>query len=75
MHIKGKLRLDAFISTQLPNISRAKAQEAVKLGMVLVNGSTVLKPGAQLKAGDKVHVLNIPEPLQLQVSCPLFLFR
>ncbi|GAX81297.1 hypothetical protein CEUSTIGMA_g8728.t1 [Chlamydomonas eustigma] len=65
---KGKLRLDAFISTQLPNISRAKAQEAVKMGMVQVNGAKVCKPGAQLKAGDQVNVLDIPEPPQLQAE-------
>ena len=40
---------------------------AVLLGMLLLNGATVLKPGAQLRAGDLVVVKDLPEPPPLQV--------
>ncbi len=48
-------------------VSRAKAQAAIKEGMVTINGSTTVKPGAILKAGDVVVVMELPEPPPLLV--------
>lgn len=52
-------RLDVFCVSQLPQLSRAFLQKAIKAGQVTVNGKAV-KPRQILREGDEVS-LNVPE--------------
>jgi ribosomal 50S subunit-recycling heat shock protein len=61
--LQGKLRLDAYLAQQLPEVSRAKIAASIKEGLILVNGSAVSKPSLQLKGGERISVeLLPPEP-------------
>lgn len=53
-------RIDAYLSTQLPELSRARIQSLLKSGDILVNGSSA-KPKYPVQAGDIITV-TIPEP-------------
>jgi 23S rRNA pseudouridine1911/1915/1917 synthase len=53
-------RLDAFLASQLTDISRTRLQRAIDDGDVLVNGRPV-KPSYKLRAGDQVEI-DLPEP-------------
>lgn len=54
------LRLDKFLMQRLPNVTRTKIQEAVRLGFVKVNDRTV-KPNHKVHPEDVVTV-SLPEP-------------
>lgn len=64
LHCQGsKPRLDAYIATQLPEVSRAKISASIKAGLVVINGRPVSKPSQAVKAGDVLQVsLLPPEP-------------
>lgn len=49
----ASLRLDNLVSSVFA-LSRGKAQEAIKAGIVFVNSSQAAKPDIQLKEGDKL---------------------
>lgn len=53
------MRLDRFLGRECPTISRARLQEFIKAGHVLVNSSQA-KPSLPLRSGDLVS-LDIPE--------------
>ncbi|GAA5496229.1 ribosomal large subunit pseudouridine synthase D [Rubritalea halochordaticola] len=53
-------RLDVFLTSKLPELSRAKIQALLKSGDILVN-NTKAKPKNPVNAGDEVTI-NIPEP-------------
>lgn len=53
-------RLDIFLSTQLPELSRSRIQTLLKSGDITVNGD-VAKAKSPVQAGDIIQV-NIPEP-------------
>ncbi len=53
-------RLDRFLHARVPDLSRARLQSLIRDGLALLNGKTT-KPGAALKAGDRVS-LTIPDP-------------
>ncbi len=53
-------RLDVFLSTQLPELSRSRIQSLLKSGDILVNGD-IAKPKYSIQVGDTLSV-NIPEP-------------
>ncbi|MEJ6642940.1 MAG: RluA family pseudouridine synthase [Akkermansiaceae bacterium] len=55
----GSQRLDAFLASQLPDLSRAKIQTLIKDGHILLNGGKV-KARAALKKGDQINIV-IPE--------------
>ncbi|MFH5811483.1 RluA family pseudouridine synthase [Companilactobacillus sp. FL22-1] len=55
-----KTRLDAFLSEQIPEMTRSRLQKLIKDGDVLVNDQAVIKTGAKLTLGDKLLV-NVPE--------------
>ncbi len=52
-------RMDKFLATSLPDLSRSRLQALVKEGAVLLNGRAT-KPGHLLAAGDRIE-LTIPE--------------
>lgn len=53
------IRLDLFLKTRLPELSRSQVQRAIREGLVLVNGRKA-RPGQRLKEGDKIE-LHLPE--------------
>ena len=52
---KGGDRLDRWVAEHCPNLSRARVQELIEQGLVLVNNAPA-KPAYKLRAGDKVFV-------------------
>ncbi len=54
-----KARLDSFIASEIPRISRSKTRTLIESGQVLVDGR-VEKPGHRVAPGQKI-VLEIPE--------------
>ncbi len=59
-------RLDIYLVSQRPALTRSQVRHLIGNGYVLVNG-TASKPGQKLKAGDQVQVsLPEPQPADLQ---------
>lgn len=52
-------RLDQFLTTQLPDISRARVQQLIVEQKALVNGVPV-KPSLKLRGGEQITVLGDP---------------
>ncbi|KAK1303694.1 hypothetical protein QJS10_CPB11g02049 [Acorus calamus] len=50
-----KSRLDAWISSRIPGVSRARVQSSIRSGLVSVNGRTVDKVSQTVKEGDFVE--------------------
>jgi 23S rRNA pseudouridine1911/1915/1917 synthase len=68
-------RLDQFLAAQLPEVSRARVQQLIAAGKVLVNESAA-KPSLKLRGGERIQVLGpaaapplraIPEEIPLDV--------
>ncbi|GAB4828380.1 hypothetical protein Ancab_035378 [Ancistrocladus abbreviatus] len=53
----GKVRLDSWISSRIPGISRARVQSSIRFGLVAVNGLTVDKVSHNVRTGDKVNCI------------------
>src|ERR1700758_1320917 len=49
------VRLDRWVAERCPNLSRARVQELIEQGLVLVNDAPS-KPAYKLRASDKVFV-------------------
>lgn len=69
------LRIDKFLSNRIEGATRNKLQQAINLGMVLVNGSAV-KSNYKIKPGDAVIIYSdmspeetdiVPEKIDLQI--------
>jgi len=60
-------RLDQWITEQIPNVSRSRAQKLINQGLVLVNEQICTVKKTKLKKGDRL-ILTIPanEPLTLE---------
>ena len=52
---KGGERLDRWVAEHCPNLSRARVQELIEQGLVLVNSATS-KSAYKLKSGDRIFV-------------------
>jgi 23S rRNA pseudouridine1911/1915/1917 synthase len=59
-------RLDAFLASAVPGLSRTRAARAVEEGDALVNGR-LAKPSQKLKAGDRVD-LELPAPPPTEIA-------
>ncbi|AUI72767.1 pseudouridine synthase [Companilactobacillus alimentarius DSM 20249] len=55
-----KSRLDAYLNTELDDMTRSQIQKLIKEKYILVNGESVAKTGIKIVSGDKITV-NIPE--------------
>src|SRR6266404_564928 len=55
------MRLDRWLAEQFPQLSRARLQELIEAGLVLVNGSAA-KPSQKLRGGEHVVVEARPRP-------------
>jgi len=58
-------RLDRFLHSKLPDLSRARIQDLIRADYARLNGKPT-KPGAALKAGDTVS-LTIPDPVSTEI--------
>jgi 23S rRNA pseudouridine1911/1915/1917 synthase len=58
-------RLDQFLVANIPDVSRARIQQVIEQGNVLVNG-TPGKPSYKLRAGDSVSVIGPAERAPLR---------
>ncbi len=56
------LRIDKFLITQLPNVSRSRIQSMAKTGNIIVNGAAV-KPNYKVKGNDEISVI-LPYPVK-----------
>ncbi len=61
------VRLDRFLSSKSPDISRTRLQRYIKEGRVLVNGTRVAVPRTRISEGDEVAV-NVPAPRPLSLE-------
>ncbi len=58
-------RLDQFLVTQIPDISRARVQQLLAEQKALVKGIAV-KPSLRLRGGEQITILGDPEPPPLR---------
>jgi 23S rRNA pseudouridine1911/1915/1917 synthase len=58
-------RLDRFLVSQVPEVSRARIQQLIAGGKVRVNGAEA-KPSLRLREQDQVELLGSPEPPPLK---------
>jgi 23S rRNA pseudouridine1911/1915/1917 synthase len=58
-------RLDQFLTTQIPDVSRARVQQLLEEEMVLVNGSAA-KRSSRLKGGEQINIFGHPQPALLR---------
>lgn len=63
----GGTRLDAYISSQIEELSRNYAQQIIESGCVSVNGREELSKKAKVKSGDSIEI-DYPEPETLNVE-------
>lgn len=63
----GGTRLDAYISSQIEELSRNYAQQIIESGCVSVNGKEELSKKTKVKSGDSIEI-DYPEPETLNVE-------
>lgn len=61
MLLQKKIRIDSFLSEQLPDVSRARLKASIQEGLVTVNSVPQKKPAYGCKIGDLI-VGTLPEP-------------
>ena len=64
-HAAAGQRLDQFLTSQIPDISRARVQQLLAEAKALVNGATA-KPSLKLKGGEQITILGDPQPAPLR---------
>lgn len=60
------LRIDKFISTKIPNVSRSRIQSASDAGNILVNGKAV-KSAYRVKPLDSISIVMAYPPRELEI--------
>ncbi len=63
----SNLRLDKFLSTVYPELSRSYLADLIEEGFVKVDGKEVKKPSKKVKAGQIVE-LTLPPPKELELK-------
>lgn len=58
---QGPVRLDKFLTDRIFKITRSRIQQAIKAGLVFVNGDDLVKANYKIRPGDKIE-MNIPKP-------------
>ena len=58
---QSHLRLDQYLTEKLPDLSRSKIQNLIKLGQVKIDGKAV-KPSLILQGDEKIEFIFEPEP-------------
>ena len=64
--IESKVRMDLYISQNIPDISRSYASQLIAQGRVLIDGSPV-KASSKTIEGSMLQI-DIPEPIQMDAS-------
>src|SRR5947199_10740424 len=62
-------RLDQFLVSHVPNISRARIQQLISERKVLVN-DLESKPSLRLRGGERITLLGEPQPDPLRAVAP-----
>lgn len=64
---ENSVRLDRYLSQELPNLSRSRIQQLIEQGQVKLNNQVCTSKKVSVKAGDRICIV-IPEiqPLELQ---------
>ncbi len=65
--LQEKVRLDSYLSGQMPEVSRAKLQAGIKEGLVTINGRVQRKVSHPIKRGDLI-CCQLPPPAQLDAE-------
>ena len=60
-------RLDQFLTSQIPEISRARVQQLLREEKALVNG-IVCKPSLKLRGGEQITILGDPQPSAVRAT-------
>ncbi len=63
----ARKRLDQFLAAQLPDVSRARVQQAIESAKVTVNGKQA-KASHRLRSGDRVELLGPAEAPRLRAT-------
>ena len=63
----SSLRLDTFLSDNLPQITRSKIKNYIDSSLVKVNSNVITKAGYKLSCGDNVEI-QIPKLIQLSAK-------
>src|SRR5207245_11333036 len=58
-------RLDQFLVSHLPNISRARIQQLISEKKILIN-DLKSKPSVRLRGGERITILGEPQPRPLR---------
>ena len=58
---QSHLRLDQYLTEKLPDLSRSKIQNLIKLGQVKIDGKAV-KPSLMLHGDEQIECMFEPEP-------------
>lgn len=59
---QGAIRLDKFVTDRVFKITRSRVQNAIKAGLVSVNGDDTVKSNYKIRPGDRIE-LTIPRPI------------
>jgi 23S rRNA pseudouridine1911/1915/1917 synthase len=57
----GEARLDKYVCTEIPELSRTQVQRLIAAGNITVNGKAA-KPGLRLSQGDEIDITIPPTP-------------
>ena len=55
-------RLDAYLTANAPEVSRARIVTSIKAGLVSINGKVMKKPAQKISSGDHVRCRILPPP-------------
>lgn len=61
----ARQRIDQFLTTQLPDVSRARVQQLLTEDKALVDGAAA-KPSLKLRGGEQITILGNPQPPPLR---------
>jgi 23S rRNA pseudouridine1911/1915/1917 synthase len=64
-------RLDRFVATQCPELSRTRVQELIDAGLVRVDGSAAKKGAARLRGGEEITVEALDRPAVVAKAEPI----
>jgi 23S rRNA pseudouridine1911/1915/1917 synthase len=60
-------RIDAFLSAQIPELSRSRIQKSIRAGELTVDGGPVGKPSRRVQEGESVELtFGPPRPLEIE---------
>ncbi len=63
----GGERIDAYLSGQIPELSRSRIQKSIRAGELAVGGGPVTKPSRRVHEGERVELsFSPPRPLDME---------